>query len=125
LDNIIKKEVIMDSTTTSIFVFGIYLIFVGAGFLLIPNIILPLFRFPKTDEPWIRVMAILILIIAYFYLVASHHNIIPIYWATVYGRLFVFLSFTVLVLTKKAKPMLLGFGVVDALGAVWTLLTLL
>jgi hypothetical protein len=45
----------MDSTTTSIFVFGIYLIFVGAGFLLIPNILLPLFRFPKTDEPWIRV----------------------------------------------------------------------
>ena len=115
----------MDSTTTSVFVFAIYLIFVGAGFLLIPNIILPIFRFPKTDEPWIRVMAILVLIIAYFYMVAAHHNIIPIYWATVYGRFFVFLSFTVLVLTKKAKPMLLGFGVVDALGAVWTLLTLI
>jgi hypothetical protein len=27
---------IMDSSTTSIFVFGIYLIFVGTGFLLIP-----------------------------------------------------------------------------------------
>jgi hypothetical protein len=114
----------MDSTTISIFVFGIYLIFVGLGFLLIPNVILPLFRFPKTDEPWIRVMAILILIIAYFYLVAAHHNIIPIYWATVFGRTFVFLSFAILVLTKKARPMLLAFGIIDALGALWTLLTI-
>jgi hypothetical protein len=118
-------EVIMDSTTTSIFVFGIYLVFVGAGFLLIPNILLPIFRFPKTDQPWIRVMAILVLIIAYFYFVAAHHTIVPIFWATVYGRFFVFLSFTALVLTKKSKPMLLMFGTVDALGAVWTLLTLL
>ncbi len=115
----------MDSTTTSIFVFGIYLIFVGAGFLLIPNILLPLFRFPKTDEPWIRVMAALVLVISFFYLVAAHHNIKPIYWATIYGRLFVFLSFIVLVLTKRAQPMLLVFGIVDALGAMWTLLTLL
>jgi hypothetical protein len=115
----------MDSTTTSVFVFGIYLIFVGAGFLLIPNILLPLFRFPKTDEPWIRVMATLILIIAFFYLVAAHHNIIPICWATVFGRFFAFLIFVALVLTKKAQPMLLIFGIVDALGAIWTLLTLL
>jgi len=115
----------MDSTTTSIFVFGIYLIFVGAGFLLIPNILLPLFRFPKTDEPWIRVMAILVLIIAYFYLVAAHYAIIPIFWASVYGRFFAFLSFTALVLTKKSSPMLILFGTADALGALWTLLTLL
>jgi len=115
----------MDSTTTSIFVFGIYLIFVGAGFLFIPNILLPLFRFPKTDEPWIRVMAILVLIIAFFYLVAAHHAIVPMYWATVLGRFFVFLSFTILVLTKKSRPMLIMFGIIDALGAIWTLLTLL
>ena len=115
----------MDPTTTSIFVFGIYLIFVGAGFLFIPNTILPLFRFPKTEEPWIRVMAILILIIAFFYLVGAHHRIVPIYWATVIGRLFVFLSFLILILTKKAKPMLLAFGTIDLLGALWTLLTLI
>jgi hypothetical protein len=115
----------MDSTATSIFVFGIYLFFVGAGFLLIPNILLPLFGFPKTDEPWIRVMATLVLIIAFFYLVAAHHEIIPIYWASVFGRFFAFLIFMVLVFTKKAKPMLILFGIVDALGALWTLLTLL
>jgi hypothetical protein len=115
----------MDSTTVSVFVFGIYLIFVGAGFLFTPNMLLPLFKMPKTDEPWIRVMAVLVLIIAFFYLVAAHYALSPIYWATVFGRFFVFLSFLALVLTKKAKPMLIMFGVVDALGAIWTLWTLL
>jgi hypothetical protein len=115
----------MYSTATSIFVFGIYLFFVGAGFLLIPNILLPLFGFPKTEEPWIKVMATLVLIIAFFYLVAARHDIIPIYWASVFGRFFTFLIFMVLVFTKNAKPMLILFGIVDALGALWTLLTML
>jgi hypothetical protein len=114
----------MNSSTVSIVVFGIYLIFVGVGFLFMPNTVLPLFKLPKTEEPWIRVMAVLVLIIAFFYLVAAHYSLTPMFWATVYGRFFVFLSFLVLVLTKKAKPMLIMFGVVDALGAVWTLLTL-
>jgi hypothetical protein len=115
----------MNSSALSIFVFGIYLICVGAGFLFIPNILLPLFRFPKTEEPWIRVMAILVLIIALFYLVSACYDIPVIFWTTVYGRFFVFLSFTMLVLTKKSRPMLIIFGVIDALGALWTLITLL
>jgi hypothetical protein len=115
----------MNSSTLSILVFGIYLIFVGAGFLFIPNIILPLFKFPRTEEPWIRVMAVLVLVIALFYLVAACYTLLVIYWTTVFGRFFVFLSFAALVLTKKAKPMLLMFGIIDALGAVWTLITLL
>ena len=41
------------------------------------------------------------------------------------GRFFVFMSFGALVLAKKAQPMLLKFGVIDALGAVWTLIALL
>lgn len=115
----------MDSSTVSIFVFGIYLVFVGAGFLFIPNIVLPLFKFPRTNEPWIRVMAILVMIIALFYLVAACYILPVIYWTTVFGRIFVFLSFAALVLTKKAQPMLLMFGVIDLLGAAWTLITLL
>ena len=115
----------MDSSTLSILIFGIYLIFVGAGFLFIPNILLPLFKFPKTEEPWIRVVGVLVLIIALFYLVAAYYNLTVIFWTTVFGRSFVLLSFGGLVLTKKAPQILLMFGVIDALGAVWTLLTLL
>ena len=114
----------MNSATLSILVFGIYLFFVGAGFLFIPNLLLPLFKFPKTEEPWIRVVGILVLVLALFYLVAAYYNLTVIYWTTIFGRTFVFLSFMGLVLTKKSQPMLILFGVIDALGALWTLLTL-
>jgi hypothetical protein len=114
----------MSSATLSILVFGIYLVFVGTGFLLIPNLLLPLFRFPKSDEPWIRVVGVLVLIIALFYLVAASCNLTVIYWTTVFGRTFVFLTFAGLVLAKKSQPMLLIFGIIDLSGAVWTLITL-
>ena len=65
------------------------------------------------------------LIIALFYLVAAYYNLTVIYWTTVFGRSFVLLSFAGLVIAKKSHPMLLLFGVIDALGAVWTLIALL
>ena len=115
----------MDPTIISIYVFGIYTVFVGAGFLFMPNVVLPMFKMPKTEEPWIRVMAVLVLVIAALYLVAGYYNLPEIFWATVFTRFFVLLGFSALVLAKKAQPMLIMFGVIDALGAVWTLLTLI
>ncbi len=114
----------MNPTELSIFIFGIYLIVVAAGFLFMPNAILPLFKMPKTQEQWIRVMAIIIGVLAYYYIVAAMNDLTPIFWATVYGRFGVLIAFVGLVLGKKAKPPLIMFGVIDAAGAVWTLLTL-
>jgi hypothetical protein len=64
-------------------------------------------------------------VIAYYYIVAAQNDLTPIFWATVYGRFAVLISFIILVLAKKAKPPLILFGVIDASGAIWTLLTLL
>ncbi len=56
-----KGEFKMSKAAKSLFVFGIYLIVIGLAFLLVPNIQLRLFGFPETSEPWIRVMAVLLL----------------------------------------------------------------
>ena len=114
----------MNSTELSIFIFGIYLIAVSAGFLIIPNVILPMFKIAKTQEQWIRVLAVVLGAVATYYIVAAMNNLTPIFWATVYIRFGVLVSFVGLVLAKKAKPPLIIFGVIDAAGAVWTLLTL-
>jgi hypothetical protein len=114
----------MNPTELSIFIFGIYLIVVAAGFLFMPNAVLPLFKMAKTQEQWIRVMAIVIGVLAYYYIVAAMNDLTPIFWATVYGRFGVLIAFVGLVLVKKAKPTLIIFGIIDASGAVWTLLTL-
>ena len=114
----------MSPSAISIFVFGIYIVLVGAGFLFIPNTVLPLFKFPKTNEPWIRVLGSVVLILGFYYIIAAQNELTPFFWATVVGRFALLVSFIVLVVTKKAQPMLLMFGVIDAAAGLWTLLTL-
>lgn len=114
----------MSPSAISIFVFGIYIVLVGAGFLFIPNTVLPIFKFPKTNEPWIRVLGSVVVILGFYYIIAAQNELTPFFWATVIGRFAILVSFIVLVVTKKAKPMLITFGVIDAAGGLWTLLTL-
>ena len=112
----------MSSAALSVFVFGIYLAFVGAGFLFTPNIVLPMFKFPKTNEPWVRIMGILIALIGFYYIIAARNELTPFLWATIVGRFAILISFIALVVTKKAQPMLIAFGLIDAAGALWKFL---
>ena len=112
----------MSATALSILVFGIYLVVIGSGFMLIPNSILPLFKFPQTNEPWIRVLGIVVLVLGFYYIIAAQNELSSFFWATVVGRFGVLILFSLLVIFKKAKPMLILFGLIDALGAVWTFL---
>jgi hypothetical protein len=114
----------MNPSELSVFIFGIYLIIVAAGFLFIPNIILPIFKLPKTEEQWIRVLAIVLVAVASYYIVAAMNGLTIILWTTVYVRFGVAVSFIGLVLAKKAKPPLIIFGIIDTMGALWTMFTL-
>lgn len=110
----------MSAAALSILVFGIYLLVIGTGFILIPNTILPLFKFPKTNEPWIRVLGVVVLVLGFYYITAAQNELSSFFWATVVGRFGVLILFSSLVILKKAKPMLILFGLIDAAGAVWT-----
>jgi hypothetical protein len=110
----------MSKAARSLFVFGIYLIVIGLGFLIIPNTVLPIFGFPDTSEPWIRVMAMLLLFLAYYYIQASRNEMTVFIRYTVYVRASVILFFVAFVLLGLAKPMLLLFAVVDLIAALWT-----
>ena len=112
----------MSASAISILVFGIYLVVIGTGLMLMPNTILPLFKFPKTNEPWIRVLGAVVLILGFYYIIAAQNELSPFFWASVVGRFGVLILFSSLVIFKKAKPMLILFGLIDAAGAVWTLL---
>ena len=114
----------MSASALSVLVFGIYLVVIGTGFMLMPNTILPLFKFPKTNEPWIRVLGVVVLVLGFYYIIAAQNELSPFFWASVVGRFGVLILFSSLVLLKKAKPMLILFGLIDAAGAVWTLLVL-
>ncbi len=110
----------MSKAARSLYVFAIYLIVIGLGFLLMPNLVLPLFGFPETSEPWIRVMAMLLLFLAYYYIHVSRNELTDFIRITVYARAAVILFFAAFVLLGLAQPMLLMFAAVDLLAAAWT-----
>ena len=105
-------------------VFGIYLIVIGLGFMVIPNTPLALFGIPTTSEPWIRVVGMLLLILAYYYIQAARSEMLRLFRWAVHARALVIVCFAVFVVLDLAEPMLIVFGVVDLLAAAWTYLAL-
>lgn len=114
----------MSKSATSVLVFGIYLIVIGLGFLFMPNTVLGLFGLPTTTEPWIRVVAMLLLILSYYYIQTARNEDKAFFRFTVHGRASVIVFFLAFVLLNIAPAALILFGVVDLLAAIWTGLAL-
>ena len=114
----------MGKSANSVFVFGIYLVVIGLGFLLMPNIVLDLFGLPNTTEPWIRVVATLLLILAYYYIQTARNDDKDFFRFSVHGRASVIVFFVAFVLLKIAPLTLIMFGAVDLLAAICTALAL-
>ena len=104
----------------SVFVFGIYLLALGATLLVAPNALLGLFRLPATEDVWIRVVGMLVLYLGAYYIVAALAEQRAFMQATVPLRAGVILFFGAFVFIGLAPPMLILFGVVDLIGAGWT-----
>ena len=114
----------MTRSGRSLWVFGIYVLFVAAGLLLIPNLMLGLFGLTETNEIWIRVVGIPLILLGTYYFLAGRNDIVPFIRWSVPARASVILFYAILVLTGAVKPTILMFGLVDLLGAVWTQLSL-
>lgn len=110
----------MSKAAVSVFAVGLFLILTGTGFFIIPNFVLSLFSIPPTDEVWIRIVGMLALFIGYYYVIAARKELKDFFDATIPVRLVCFLCFLVLVLTKIAYPILIIFGIIDLVGAIWT-----
>ena len=111
----------MDASTISIFIWGIYVILIGVLLLFIPSKTLILFGHEKPKDHWIRVVGIMALSLGYFYLNSAHNEVYSFYWASIYARIFGLIGFSGLVVFKIAKPKIILFGLIDAMGAAWTL----
>lgn len=112
---------VMNSAAKSVFVFGLYLVVVGLGLLLAPNAFLAPLGFPPAADPsWLRVLGVLTLCLAAYYVVAARANLVPLIRATVFVRGGVFVVFGALVLLKLAPAPLALLGTVDLLAALWT-----
>jgi len=114
----------MSRAALSAFVWGVYLIIAGLGLLLVPNFVLPLLGFATTAEGWVRVLGLLASILGMYYVFSARWNIVPFFQLTVAGRLAFMAGCIGLVISGLMSPSLLIFGGLDAIGAIWTWLSL-
>jgi hypothetical protein len=114
----------MSRAAKSLFVFGIYLCVLGLILLLVPNLILRVFRVPPTSEVWIRINGMLVLCLSFYYVKAARHELTVFIRWTVWTRVAVMFYFAAFVLLVSAPKALLLFGLIDLLAATWTWLAL-
>lgn len=114
----------MSKSATSVFVFGIYLFVLGLVLVVVPNLLLKMLGMAETDEVWIRVVGGLVLVLAYYYSQTARMGLTDFFRLTVVARTAVLLFFIALVLAGLGPPILVLFGVVDFVAAMWTALAL-
>jgi hypothetical protein len=110
----------MKKVSTTLLVFGVYLIGMGLGFLFSPNMLLNIFGIPATDEVWPHVIGVLALVLAFYYISASRADLKTFAEWTVPARIGVFIAFVAFVLVGLVGPVMIMLGSVDLLGALWT-----
>ena len=114
----------MNSAAKTVYYFGFYLLLLSVALTAFPNVLLTLFQMPETNEVWIRVVGVLVFSIGIYYVFMAQTNNTLFLTITVFIRTSILLWFIVFVLISWAEPMLILFGVIDVLGALWTYLEL-
>lgn len=115
----------MDAPTLSIFIWGIYVLLMGVFLIFLPGKTLTLFGHEKPKDHWVRVVGIIAISLGFFYLNSAQNVVYSFYWASIFARMAGFIGFSGLAVFKIANPKIILFGLIDALGATWTLLTLI
>lgn len=109
----------------SIFYFGFWVLACGLSLFLFPGFCLGLVGMHLPDTVVVRVLGMVLLYLAVYYFVAGRHpEFRPFYRVTVYTRSSALVIVALLAFAKMADPKIVGFVVVDALGALWTGLAL-
>jgi hypothetical protein len=114
----------MSKSATSVFVFALYLLVIGVVLVVIPNMFLAVFGQPETGEVWIRVLGAVVAILGFYYLQAARNDLTAFFRATVFGRCAALVFFTAFVVLGFAPPILILFGAIDAMGGLWTAMSL-
>lgn len=110
----------MNRVDKSIFIFGLYSLFMGIVLLFIPNFILPLVGIPTTNEAWIYLLGFVLICSSYYYLRSSLKSNHVFAEYTIQTRFLAPLVVCFLIITGKANWHFLAFGIIDGLGGLWT-----
>jgi hypothetical protein len=114
----------MNRAGKSILIFGIYSLIMGAVLLFVPDVVLPIAGLPTSGETWIHLLGFVLMCSSYYYIRSALNGNRDFTRYTIHTRLAAPLIVAFLMITGKADAHFLSFGIVDGLGAVWTLIEL-
>jgi hypothetical protein len=111
----------MTKSGKSVFYFGIYLILTGLFLCFIPDKFISMLMLPEIPLSWARLLGILVMILGGYYVIGGRNNLAPFIKGTIYLRLFFLFGVIVLFASGEMPKEILPFGIIDLLGALWTM----
>lgn len=109
----------MKKASLSLYVFGVYAVVAGLTFFVYPHIF-QILGFPPVADGWPRLVGLLATVVGCYYLVNAGSGYRPFAVATIFGRFGFALGIVFLFLSNEMPMAVLPFGILDALGALWT-----
>jgi hypothetical protein len=110
----------LSPSANSVFLYGIYIVVLGAVFLLIPNFALQMLGMKTTSEVWIHILGWFGIWLGIYYIVAGRSESKAFIVTTVYGRPTFLVFLGVLVALKMIEPIILIIPAIDIATAIWT-----
>jgi len=104
----------------TIYYFALYLVGAGLTLLLFPRFPLAILSLEIEGLTWIRILGMLVLVFAYYYLNLARNEVTDFFRWTVHTRSLVPLVFAAFILLAGMKPILMLFALGDLAGALWT-----
>jgi hypothetical protein len=114
----------MTAAARSVLVFGIYLLALGLGLLLVPDALLALFGRPPATDPWLRVVGLVVIVVALYYLSAARSGIEAFFRWTTWGRPLAGAALVLMIGAGLLPRFVALLAVLDLAGAVWTAVAL-
>jgi hypothetical protein len=110
----------MTGAAKSVLGFGVYLLGLGLGLLLAPDALLALFGQPPATDPWLRVVGLVVIVLALYYLSAARSGIEAFFRWTTWGRPLAGGALLIMIGAGLLPRFTAVLAVFDFAGAAWT-----
>lgn len=112
------------TASNTILVFGVYLMCLGLVGVLAPGVVTALLFLPTPTEPYFLIIAMIFVLLGYYYIHAARAQATGFFQATVVGRIAIGLVGVIFMIKSDLPFNLLPVFAIDAIAAVWTMRSL-
>lgn len=114
----------MKRTLKTIKVFGIYSLLMGIILLVFPDAVLTIAGISEPVDAWMRMLGFVLMCSSYYYIRSAFAGNIEFVKWTIHTRFSALVIVVILIVSGLAPKTFLPFGLIDALGGLWTLIVL-